>query len=97
MTVLKPEDWFVLGDDIIGWRHEKYRVPMPILENGIYVWAPTSAVANVAIEELRKYRLKRQDSTCIFVLPKIMKHKGIGQLYKAADIVFELKSGCRAY
>ena len=70
---------------------------MPSLKSGRYVCTPPPAVADAAVEQLRKSRLKRTNSSHIFVVPKIMKYKWIGQLYKVADIVFELKSGRRSY
>ena len=95
--MLKPDGWFVQGHDIGGWDHEPYRVPMPVLKSGHFLWAPPPAVADVAIEQLRNARLKRQNSSHVVVIPKVMKYRWIGQLYKAADIVFELKAGYRTY
>ena len=97
LSVLKVEDWFELGHDIVGWQNEFGGVPLPILQSGHYVWVPPPAVADAAVEQLRKARLKRQESSHIFVVPKIYKHNWIGQLYKTADIVFELKAGRRSY
>jgi hypothetical protein len=42
------------------------------------------------LEELRKARIKRQESLHVFVCPRLMKPKWFRQLYKAADIVFDL-------
>ncbi len=40
---------------------------------GKFVWAPPPpAAAGVAVEELRKARHKRQDSTHIFYTPRLM-------------------------
>ena len=58
-----------------------------------FLWCPPPTAADAAIEELMKARLKRHYSTYIIVILEVMKHRWIGKLYKAADIVFELKSG----
>ena len=48
---------------------------MPILESGELVWDPPPVVADAAIEQLIKARLKQQESTHIIVVSKVMKHK----------------------
>ena len=68
MKVLAPKDWFERGHDIIGWSNKEYGVLMPILESGKLLWVPPPAVADVAIEQLRKAHLKRQESTHIIVV-----------------------------
>ena len=46
----------------------------------------------MAVEELRKARHKRFDKSFhMFVCPKLLKYEWIGQLYKVADIVLEIK------
>jgi hypothetical protein len=39
---------------------------------GTFVWAPPPAAAAVALEELRKARIKRQDSMHILVVPRLL-------------------------
>ena len=65
---------------------------MPVIKPGTFVWAPPPTAAQVAVEELRKARQKRFDKSFhLFVCPKVVKYEWIGQLYKAADIVLEIK------
>eukprot|EP00980_Cylindrotheca_fusiformis_P029790 scaffold23851_cov250-Cylindrotheca_fusiformis.AAC.1 len=63
---LTPDDWYVRGHDIVGGDY----IPAdsatgtaafwkPIVEPGVLVWSPPPAAANVALEELRKARIKR--------------------------------------
>jgi hypothetical protein len=98
LTVLSPEDWFSRGHDHKGkgkihsdghWR--------PVLEKGCYVWAPAPAAAWIALEELRKARIKRQHSTHIFVCPRVMTPEWQKQLHKASDIVFTVPVGHPAW
>jgi hypothetical protein len=60
---------------------------------GKLVWTPPPGAANVALEELRKARIKRQDSTHVFVCPRLLKPLWFRQLYKAADVVFDVPPG----
>ena len=91
--VLKPEDWFERGHDIIGYTNNADGVTIPNVQSGSFIWTPPPAAANVAIEELRKARHKRQNSFHIFVCPRLMKPLWFKQAYKAADMVFDLKAG----
>ena len=54
------------------------KVAMPALKSGDFLWHHLPAIADMAIEQLKKTWLKRQASLHIFVVPKIMKHKWIG-------------------
>ena len=66
---------------------------VPILQSGAFVWAPPPAATQVAIEELRKARHKRfANSFHVFACQKLLKYEWIGQLYKVADIVLEIKA-----
>jgi hypothetical protein len=90
MEVLSPEGWFERGHDHLGgdvdakgfWRHT--------IKPGTFVWSPAPAAASVAIEELRKARIKRQDSLHVFVCPRLLKPEWFRHLYKASDIVFDV-------
>ena len=65
-------DWFEHRHDIEEWSHSykptpisyewdqlNERVAVPILKSGDFVWHPPLAIADMAIEQLRKARLKR--------------------------------------
>jgi hypothetical protein len=44
----------------------------------------------VAIEELRKARIKRQDSLHIVLIPRLLTPEWLRQLYKVSDLVFSV-------
>jgi hypothetical protein len=90
LETLDPCDWFQKGHDIRSWYKNNKGFWYPVLEEGVYLWHPPPAAAHVAVEELRKARLKRQDSTHIFVCPRLMAPYWRRQLHKVADLVFEI-------
>ena len=87
---LEPLDWFERGHDIVGWDRSMDGFWRPKFETGKYIWAPPPGAADVALDELRKARIKRQESTHVFVCPRLMTPKWMKQLYKVSDIVFEV-------
>jgi hypothetical protein len=95
--LLKPEGWFERGHGLLGgkidskgfWRHH--------YKPGKFIWAPPPAAASVAIEELRKARIKRQDSMHVIVIPRLLKPEWFRQLYKAADLVFDVPPGAHCW
>ena len=94
LEFLDPMDWFERGHDITGWVPPSTggELGHPTLRAGTYVWTPPPAVANVALEELRTARHKRQASTHIFVCPRILTPLWLKQLYKCSDVVFFVKA-----
>jgi hypothetical protein len=71
LKCLEPKDWFQLGHDIVG------RTPpgdplfqRPTLKVGVFGYPP--AAADVAIEQLRIARIKRQESSQVFVCPRLL-------------------------
>ena len=69
----------------------------PRIKRGCYLWTPPPAAADVALEQLRQARHKRQDSFHIFACPKLLTPRWQKQLYKASDIVFVLPIGTVAW
>ena len=64
---------------------------------GSYVWAPPPAAADVALEELRKALIKRQDSTHFFICPRLMTTDWLKQLYKVSDLMFHVLPGAAGW
>ena len=94
ITFLEPLDWFQRGHDIVGWSKEEGSLfSFPIHEKGRYCWTPPPAAADVAIEQLRIARIKRQDSSHIFVCPRLMTPLWMKQVYKACDVVVFVAPG----
>jgi hypothetical protein len=94
LTFLKTDGWFERGHDHveggkIGWDGH-WR---PTLRPAKYVWTPAPAAALVALEELRKARIKRQHSTHIFVCPRVMTPEWMKQLSKVSDVVITVPVG----
>ena len=90
---LKHNDWFVRGHDHLGgyvcnegyWRWN--------IKPGTFVWTPPPAAGDVMIEDLRKARMKRQDSTHVIIVPKLFTHLWKKQFLKACDMTFEIPAG----
>jgi hypothetical protein len=91
---LSVKDWFDVGHDISGWHPSWDGFDRPVLTHGrVYLWTPSPYVADVALAELRKARIKRQKSSHVFICPRLCTTLWIRQLFKAADIVFEIPAG----
>ena len=95
VIALTPEDWFERGHDITGWRSPEigFHLPLPSIQQGKYIWAPPPGTADVALEELRKARMKRQSSTHVFVCQRLMTPRWLKQLHKVPDLVFHVPAG----
>jgi hypothetical protein len=90
---LKPEGWFERGHDISGGDYNDKGFYIPNLVSGTFIWTPPPAAAGVALEQLRQARIKRQNSLHVFVCPRLMTCEWIKQLWKAADVIFEVPIG----
>jgi hypothetical protein len=91
LETLTPEGWFTRGHDHDGHFEDSKGFSRLKTRKGMFVWSPPPAAAEVAIEELRKARLKRRDSTHLFVVPKLMTPLWLKQMHKACDIVIHIK------
>mmetsp|Transcript_39960 Transcript_39960/g.56309 ORF Transcript_39960/g.56309 Transcript_39960/m.56309 type:complete len:432 (+) Transcript_39960:3-1298(+) len=85
---LQPIDWFRRGHDMDGGKLDEEGYWHPIIRSGTFVWSPPPAAADVALEELRKARIKRTKSIHIFVCPRLMTPHWQRQMWRAADLVF---------
>ena len=90
---LTPAGWFERGHDINGYFKNDEGLSSPSVQAGTFVWAPPPAAAEVAIQELRKARHKRQKSLHVFICPRLLKPMWFKQASKAYDMIFDLKAG----
>jgi hypothetical protein len=65
----------------------------PIIESGAYLWQPALVAAKFAVEELHRAHLKRQDLMDVFICPHMFTTQWRKQIYKVADVVFEIPCG----
>ena len=91
LECLEPEDWFVRGHDIRGGNKGNDGFWRPNIVKGTYLWAPPPAAAAVCLEELRKARIKRQDSLHVVAIPRLMTPVWLKQLFKTADVIVQIK------
>ena len=85
---LEPKDWFIRGHDITGYYKDNKGHWRPEHEEGVYIWTPPPAAADVCIEEIRKARMKRKDSLHIIIIQKLFTTNWLRQLNKIADCHF---------
>ncbi len=82
------------GNDIGGGREaEGEPVQRPVIKAGVDGWVPPRAAADVALEQLRIARIKRQDSTHVFVCPQLFCPMWRKQMSKACDLIFRIPVG----
>ena len=68
---LKPAQWFIEGHDL-RFEDSSARPRRMVWKSGTHVWSPPPVVAHIALEQLRIARLKRQNSTHIVLIPKMV-------------------------
>jgi hypothetical protein len=67
---LTPEEWFTTGHDVVGEAKDAGGIWIPQFAAGVRLWVPPPAVADVAIEQMRFARHRRQNSMHIFICPR---------------------------
>jgi hypothetical protein len=91
--VLSPSDWFERGHDHDEGFYDKNGYWRIRHRKGTFIWVPPPAAAEVAVEELRKALIKRNESTHVFVCPRLLTTEWRKQLHKAADLVLTFPAG----
>ena len=90
IVFLECEDWFSRAHDIIGGEKNEDGIWIPTYQAGTYIWTPPPAGAHIAVEQLRKARLKRENSTHVFLVPRLMSMEWKRQLFRVSDLFLEL-------
>ena len=90
IEILSPDDWFRRGHDHLPGAKDDQGFYRLKIKSGTFLWHPPPAAADVALEELRKARLKRRNSTHVLLIPKLVTTLWLRQLYKAADVVLTI-------
>ena len=96
LKALEPEEWYSKGQDMMGGEKNADGIWIPRFEAGTRLWVPPPAAADVAIEQLRYARHRRQNSMHIFVCPRLCTHTWRRWLHKEADFVCEIPAGVLA-
>ena len=93
--LLDEMGWFQEGHDLEGWTAGSDGLARPMISKvgKTYIWMPAPMAAEVALAELRKARIKRQQSSHVFVCPRLCTSQWLRHLFKAADFVFEVPVG----
>jgi hypothetical protein len=84
------EGWFERGRDHRGGSEDAKGLWGPRIVKGTFVWTLPPGVAERAIEEIRKARLKHQRSTHNVVCPRLMTPEWMKQLYKVSGLVLSV-------
>ena len=90
LEVLTPKDWFNRGHDFMGGVKNIDGFWLPRIKPGLFLWEPPPAAAEIALEQLRKARLKRNDSVHIVVCPRLLEPIWRSHLHKSADLICEI-------
>jgi len=90
LEFLSPSDWFTRGHDHLPGYKDSQGFYRNRIKSGKFVWDLPPAAADAALEELRKARLKRRNSTHIILIPKLATTLWLRQLYKTADLVLTI-------
>ena len=90
---LEATGWFERGHDVEGSCRNCDGLWMPSYRFGTFIWTPPPAAGRIAIEELRQARHKRQQSTHVFVCPRLLWTEWRRHLFKSADLICKIPCG----
>jgi hypothetical protein len=95
LNPLVPEGWFEEGHGISGSLPDRCNIWIPTHcgWDQMFLWSPAPAVADAALEELLKSRLKRLDIFHVVVIPRLMTPRWQSLFNKASDFLFVASPG----
>ena len=88
--LLQPAGWFTRGHDYLGGSYDHLGFWTHKIVPRRFVWAHPPMAADVALEELGKARIKRQDYTHFFIVPRFLTPEWLHQLWKTANIRIQM-------
>ena len=92
-NVLKPDDWFEKGHNVVGWERRGVSAWYQKIKASTFLWTPAPAVVQYAVEQLRKAWHWHQASMHVVAIPRSFTLLWRKQLYKVAALVFEIPAG----
>ena len=90
VEILEYEGWFERGHNILGGEKNEDGIWIPKYKKGTFIWTPPPSGALIAVEQLRRARLKRESSTHVVVVPRLMSPEWKRQLFRVSDLFIEL-------
>jgi hypothetical protein len=93
LEVLTPKDWFLRGQGLDSFAIDSKGRNVASYRTGIFLWCPPPVVADVAAEEMRRSRHKRETSFHVFVCPRLMTNLWRKLVLKEVDFYFEVPVG----
>ena len=72
LEIRNPDDWSKRGHDHLPGSMDDQGIYRLKIKAGTFICHPSPAAADVALEELRKARLRRRNSTHILFIPKLV-------------------------
>ena len=90
---LTYEGCFHKGHDLEGGYRDENGYWYNRERHSTFLWAPPLAATDVALEQLRITRIKRQMSTHCFICPRLMTSEWMRQFHKAVDFAVEIPTG----
>ena len=90
---LSPIDWYDKGHDLHTCYFDKNNLWRWNISSSTYVWDLSPGSTDAALEELRKARIKRQQSTHVVLVPQLFSHLWKRQMLKCCDLVIQIPAG----
>ena len=97
LEFLTPEGWYERGHDIHGGTVNVDGIWIPTYCSASFVWSPPPATARIGTEELCQARQKRQASAHVVVVPRLLWVEWRKQIFKSADLIFDVPAGCQIW
>lgn len=91
--LLEPKDWYCRAHDLVDGYKDHNGFWRWKTQKSTYIWNVAPGAANVAIEQLRRARIKRRESTHVFLVQSLCTTEWQRQLFREADLIFNVPVG----